>query len=218
MTGPRALRSPCPDCYIGIDLGTSGVRACAIDAERRLAGGGAHRSALAATGRRRHSEQDPQLWWQGVVQVLQELEERLQDYEIRALAVDGTSATLLLTDPAGVPLTPALMYDDSRSRAMLAQLAEAAPADSPVHSASSSLAKLLYLKDRLPQQPFLALHQADWILGKLSGRFGVSDENNCLKLGYDPPSNGAGRPGSPVSTCRRPVCPRSIRRAPWWAD
>jgi sugar (pentulose or hexulose) kinase len=29
------------------------------------------------------------------------------------------------------------------------------------------------------------LHQADWILGRLSGRFGLSDENNCLKLGYD---------------------------------
>jgi sugar (pentulose or hexulose) kinase len=30
------------------------------------------------------------------------------------------------------------------------------------------------------------LHQADWILGKLSGRYGISDTNNCLKLGFDP--------------------------------
>lgn len=28
-------------------------------------------------------------------------------------------------------------------------------------------------------------HQADWIMGRLLGRFGLSDENNCLKLGYD---------------------------------
>jgi sugar (pentulose or hexulose) kinase len=31
-----------------------------------------------------------------------------------------------------------------------------------------------------------ALHQADWVLGRLCGRFGCSDENNALKLGYDP--------------------------------
>ncbi|KGM33554.1 FGGY-family carbohydrate kinase, partial [Inquilinus limosus] len=30
------------------------------------------------------------------------------------------------------------------------------------------------------------LHQADWIAGRLSGRFDVTDENNALKTGYDP--------------------------------
>jgi hypothetical protein len=29
-------------------------------------------------------------------------------------------------------------------------------------------------------------HQADWISGLLCKRFDISDENNCLKLGYDP--------------------------------
>jgi sugar (pentulose or hexulose) kinase len=31
-----------------------------------------------------------------------------------------------------------------------------------------------------------ALHQADWLAGQLSGRFGLSDDNNALKLGWDP--------------------------------
>ncbi|MDW4633488.1 hypothetical protein NQ284_27685, partial [Escherichia coli] len=31
-----------------------------------------------------------------------------------------------------------------------------------------------------------AVHQADWIAGRLAGQHGVSDENNTLKLGYDP--------------------------------
>ncbi|MGI9434641.1 MAG: FGGY-family carbohydrate kinase, partial [Geminicoccaceae bacterium] len=30
-----------------------------------------------------------------------------------------------------------------------------------------------------------ALHQADWIAGRLSGKLGISDHNNALKLGYD---------------------------------
>jgi D-ribulokinase len=30
------------------------------------------------------------------------------------------------------------------------------------------------------------IHQADWIMGQLSGRYDVTDENNALKSGYDP--------------------------------
>jgi sugar (pentulose or hexulose) kinase len=30
------------------------------------------------------------------------------------------------------------------------------------------------------------IHQADWISGRFSGRFDVTDENNALKAGYDP--------------------------------
>ncbi len=111
---------------------------------------------------------------------------QLQEMTIQALAVDGTSSTLLLTDPTGKPLTPALMYNDSRSRDELARISVVAPQNSPVHSATSSLAKLLFLEQQQTSRNFLALHQADWIIGKLSGRFGVSDENNCLKMGYDP--------------------------------
>lgn len=66
-------------------------------------------------------------------------------------------------------------------------IAACAPADSPALGAASSLAKALYLQRRLPGRgPRLVLHQADWILGRLTGRYGLSDWNNCLKLGYDP--------------------------------
>ncbi|MGL1617840.1 hypothetical protein ACSTHL_23530, partial [Vibrio parahaemolyticus] len=31
-----------------------------------------------------------------------------------------------------------------------------------------------------------AVHQADWIAGRLANHHAISDENNALKLGYDP--------------------------------
>jgi sugar (pentulose or hexulose) kinase len=55
-----------------------------------------------------------------------------------------------------------------------------------VNSPSSSLAKALWLLAGLRPAAGHLLHQADWVLGRLSGRFGISDENNALKLGYDP--------------------------------
>lgn len=186
MTGPRSRPSSSPDCYLGIDLGTSGVRAVAIDPEGQLL----EETAVALAPPERHaggiSEQDPELWWQGVVEVLDALSRRLGDWTPRALAVDGTSSTLLLSRRDGTPLSPGLMYDDSRARRELALIEGLAPPQSPVHSPSSSLAKLLHLSREVHEPGCLALHQADWILGRLGGRFGLSDEHNCLKLGYDP--------------------------------
>ena len=63
----------------------------------------------------------------------------------------------------------------------------AAPAESGAHGPSAALAKLLHLPAHgIRAQVRHAVHQADWIAGRLAGRFGVSDENNALKLGYDP--------------------------------
>ena len=59
-----------------------------------------------------------------------------------------------------------------------------APRESAVHGVSSSLAKALYLLETYPETKHLC-HQADWLAATLTGSFGISDENNCLKLGYD---------------------------------
>ncbi len=174
-------------CHVGIDLGTSGCRAAAVD---RLGNGLAEVSVPLAPPRRPapgHSEQDPELWWQAVLTVLHELRARLPDRPFAAIAVDGTSSTLLLCDESGRPLGPALMYDDTRSRDEARRIDRVAPPASPARGPGSSLAKALHLRDALrPSGGYRALHQADWIIGRLSGVFGVSDWNNALKLGFDP--------------------------------
>jgi len=79
------------------------------------------------------------------------------------------------------------MYNDSRGLAEAERIEQVAPRLSPARGAGSGLAKLLFLKRRLRPGPgTLALHQADWLLGYLTGHYGVSDWNNCLKLGLDP--------------------------------
>jgi len=104
-----------------------------------------------------------------------------------AVAVDGTSATLLALDAGGQPLGPALLYDDARAVEHARFLAGIAPPGAAVHGPASSAAKLLWLRDqgRL-RHAALVLHQAEWITGCLRGRFDRGDENNALKLGYDP--------------------------------
>ncbi len=180
--------------FIGIDLGTSGCRAVAIDEHGDIQGSVAvdlPPPKRIACGNQSGVEQDAHLWWDAVCLCLSKLTKKINTNKVAAIAVDGTSATLLLTDETGVPLGPALMYNDARASQQAKQIAQAAPANTAAQGASCALAKLLWfyeegLYDEQPTQHIrYALHQADWITGKLSGQFGISDYNNSLKLGFD---------------------------------
>jgi sugar (pentulose or hexulose) kinase len=174
------------DLYLGIDLGTSGCRAIAIDRSKAIRARASRSLPPPQTPQPHQSQQDPEIWWRTLIEVLAEIGSACGNDNIAAIAVDGTSSTLLLTDRQGNPLTPALMYNDSRGKEQVALLKKAAPEGSPVLSASSSLAKLLHLRQDLANDHYLARHQSDWILGRLCGDYRFSDENNVLKLGYDP--------------------------------
>lgn len=167
----------CPS-FIGIDLGTSGVRAIAISGDGQIIAEARTPLPLPING-----EQAPHLWWSACCNTLGVLLTQLDPTQIKAIAIDGTSGTLLLAGEDGKPIAPALMYNDGRSQAEAKQIALVAPKESAAHGATSTLAKLLHLNPSLEVK--YALHQADWIVGNLTGHYGISDENNCLKLGYD---------------------------------
>ncbi|HFE32198.1 MAG TPA: carbohydrate kinase [Gammaproteobacteria bacterium] len=172
--------------YIGIDLGTSGCRAIAIDAQQQMIGE-AQVELPAPLRQGARIEQEPSLWWAAVCQCLEQLGTQINTRQVAAIAVDGTSGTLLLTDAQGAPLGPALMYNDARATAEALRLASIAPEDSAAHGPSCALAKLLWLQQHASgfARAAHACHQADWIAARLGGRVGVSDFNNALKLGFD---------------------------------
>ncbi len=175
---------PYTPLFLGIDLGTSGCRAVVIDGGGAVMGG-ARVDLPAPLGEGPRREQDPGLWWRAVGEVIGELGEQLPLAQIAALAVDGTSGSVLLCDEGGAPLGPALMYHDSRARDEAARIAAVAPPRSGAHGATSGLAKLLHLQTHYAPRSARVLNQAEWIAGRLLGRFDSGDENNCLKLGYD---------------------------------
>lgn len=164
---------------IGIDIGTSGVRAVAMRPDFSIAA----RAAM-PLDRFGANSRDPAVWRAAVEATLKELLSGIDRSAVRSIAVDGTSGTVLPVDAAGRPLAEPLMYNDKVSDdAILAVIAREAPEASAAHGATSGLAKALSFQ-RLPGIARM-LHQADWIAGRFSGRFDVSDENNSLKTGYD---------------------------------
>lgn len=165
---------------VGVDLGTSGARAVAMTPAFEIVARGA--AGLAAFGM---DPRDPAAWWRAVAAALEAMLASIDRRRVRAMAVDATSGTLLAVDAAGEPLAAPLMYDDRVEDAgLLDRMAPVVARDSAAHGPTSGFAKALVLQSA----PGVAhiLHQADWIAGRLAGRFGVSDENNALKTGYDP--------------------------------
>jgi sugar (pentulose or hexulose) kinase len=132
-------------------------------------------------------DQDPELWWQATVSAIGKLGAQIDLRRIERIVVDGTSGTLLLVDANGRPCSLGLMYNDARAKKEAARIGAVAPAESGAHGASSALAKLLHLLEcNNGSDVRHAVHQSDWIAGRLAARHGVSDENSALKLGYDP--------------------------------
>ena len=197
-TGPaaeeRVEAAPPPPApiYVGIDLGTTGCRVAAIDDDGQLLAQ-AEAPIPAPMQRETQVTQDPEQWWKAVSSALSQLFLAVDPQRVRSLAVDGTSSTVLLCDAAGHPVTPGLMYNDSRAQEQAEAIGRVADRNSGAHGAGSSLAKMLWLQQKdLHKKARHLLHQADWITGRLSGAWGQSDYNNCLKLGYD--ATGPGWP------------------------
>jgi len=206
---------------LGIDVGTSGVRAVAVtpsgellaEADERIrqdrrAAGGIH-------------EQDPGEWWQALCSVAQRIFQEMQKdpcgTELRGVAVTSTSGTLVVADAQGSPLRPAILYDDGRGVEIAEELNQQGAASSIRLGPSFSLVKAAWVRRQEPalwERTRYLLSPADWLSGKLSGEFGISDFTNALKLGYDPESGswmesvcGAGLPVDRLPLVRRPSQP-----------
>lgn len=161
---------------LGFDFGTSGARGIAIDAAQNPV----------ADVRVSLSEQTPQAWGNALDHLLHQLPRHIRQ-ETDAIAVNGTSATVLLCDDSGTPISEALLYNDGRASSVAEQVAQLVPPHHPVQSSSSSFSKLIWLRQQedLSDKTYF-LHQADWLSFLLHGQLGVSDYHNALKLGFDP--------------------------------
>ena len=171
--------------FIGIDMGTTGCRVLAIDEEKNILGH-AESPLPASMVNGDQITQDANQWWKACLGALANLCNQIDTDRVEGICVDGTSGTLLLCDKEGSPTIPAMMYNDSRAVEQVDAIEQHASTEAAVHNASSSLAKLLWLQTKgLDKKADYIMHQADWISGMLSGVWGHSDYNNCLKLGYD---------------------------------
>ena len=108
--------------YLGIDLGTSGVRLLLVDGAGTVLGS-TERSYDTARPHAGWSEQDPSDWVRAVHDAVAELRERCGGFSgLRGIGVSGHMHGAVTLDRAGDVIRPCIMWNDTRAQAEAADL------------------------------------------------------------------------------------------------
>jgi xylulokinase len=139
--------------FLGIDIGTSGVKVVAVDPQGIVAAQ-ATRPLTVQRPRPGWSEQDPDAWWQAVDAAVQAVDRDIRR-RVRGIGLAGQmhGATLLGADDR--PLRPAILWNDGRSDAECAALEAAVP---DLHAITGNLAMPGFTA---PKLKWVAAHERD---------------------------------------------------------
>ena len=176
--------------YIGIDLGTSGIKVILLDAQDHVIDSV---SAPLTVSRPQPlwSEQDPAHWWAGLQQCLDTLSARRDLSSVQAIGLAGQMHGATLLDAKHQILRPAILWNDGRSGAECQQLTERVPDLSDI---TGNLAmpgftapKLLWIREHEPDifaRVAMVLLPKDYLRFCLSGDFAsdMSDSAGTLWL------------------------------------
>lgn len=112
--------------YIGIDLGTSGVKAILLDENQRLIATANHALPISRP-QPLWSEQNPQDWWNATHQAMQDLAKQYDLRAVKAIGLTGQMHGATLLDKSDNVLSPAILWNDGRSFAECAELEQLVP-------------------------------------------------------------------------------------------
>lgn len=163
--------------YIGIDLGTSGVKVALLNAQGEVAAIG---SAPLQVSRPHAlwSEQDPESWWLATDQAMQALAQQHALSEVKAIGLSGQMHGATLLDNAHRVLRPAILWNDGRSGEQCRELEQRVPASRQITGnlmmPGFTAPKLLWVRQHEPdifQRVAKVLLPKDYLRWRLSGDF-----------------------------------------------
>ena len=139
--------------FLGIDIGTSGVKAVVLDEHGSVVGQG----TAALTVQRPHplwSEQDPDAWWKATIAAVQAIDPSVRR-SVRGVGLAGQMHGATLLDADDRPLRPAILWNDGRCFAECEALERAVP---DLRTISGNIAmpgftapKLLWVREHEPE-------------------------------------------------------------------
>ena len=111
---------------LGIDLGTSSVKAMLLDTERDVVGV-AQKSYPVQIPQYGYAEQSPDIWWDSARDALRQLREGHPAHygRVEAVGLAGQMHGLVVIDQCGKPLRPAILWLDQRSSKQCRELHDA---------------------------------------------------------------------------------------------
>jgi len=178
--------------FLGLDFGTSSVKALLVDGEQRIVGSAASplTVSIPAPGQ---SEQDPEAWWLALLDAVDRLkaEHPAELAAVLGIGLCGQMHGAVLLDAAGAVLRPCILWNDVRAVAECRELESAFPV---LHQVTGNLAmpgltapKLLWVRRHEPAifaRTAKVLLPKAWIRYRLTGEMieDMSDASGTLWL------------------------------------
>ncbi|HEY4465116.1 MAG TPA: FGGY family carbohydrate kinase [Streptosporangiaceae bacterium] len=177
---------------LGIDLGTSQVKALVMTPDGEILGRGRAGYRVVSPGEG-FAETDPAEWWRGTVAAVREaLANASADVEVAAVGVDGQMHGVVLADADGAAVRPGILWLDRRAEAEAARYGEL-PAEltRPLGNQASAgmagpmLGWLAAHEPDLLRRARWALPPKDWLRMRLTGRAATDPTDASGTLLFD---------------------------------
>jgi xylulokinase len=176
---------------VGLDVGTTGVRALAVGRDGVVVAS-AGRGYPLAMPRPGWTEQDPEDWWQAALAALGEVV-RAVDGQVAGIGLTGQMHGAVFLDSAGQSIRPALLWNDQRTEAQCREITARVGAERLLEIAGNpaltgfQAPKLLWLREEEPDRYRRLAHlllPKDYIRYRLTGELAtdVSDASGTLLL------------------------------------
>jgi xylulokinase len=114
---------------VGLDVGTSGVKAILVSAAGDVVASATTPLAL-VTPRPGWAEQDPDAWWDASVASVRDVVGQRPNDGVAAVGISGQMHSSVFLDRAGQVIRPALLWCDGRTTAECAEITERAGGES----------------------------------------------------------------------------------------
>ncbi|MDQ6713076.1 MAG: xylulokinase [Candidatus Dormibacteraeota bacterium] len=176
--------------FLGIDVGTSSLKALVLDVDGTVVGTGSATYPI-ATPQPGWAESDPQAWWAAAGTAVREA---AGDHasEVAAVGLCGQMHSIVLCDDAGNPLRPAILWADGRSRRQLEAYSTLSPeqrrrlANPPATGmAGPTLLWLRHNEPPLYRKAHWALQPKDWLRLRLIHEAATEPSDASATLLYD---------------------------------
>lgn len=170
-------------CILGIDLGTSSIKAMLLDEEKGVIGISS-RSYTVNIPKEGFGEQDPQMWWEFLKEVLRNLKIKYsrEFSRISSVGFSGQMHGLVVVDKEGKPIRPAILWMDQRSGEEAKRVQEELGIEvmgKIFHNrvfSGFAFPSLLWIKENEPEnfrKIYKILLPKDYIRYRMTGEFGT---------------------------------------------
>ncbi len=180
--------------FLGLDVGTSGVKAILVSASGAVAATSTTALTL-STPRPGWAEQDPAAWWAATLESIHAVRRARPDAQIAAVGISGQMHSSVFLDKAGDVIRPALLWCDGRTTTECAEITERVGGEERLRDLACNpalegftLPKVLWLRTHEPEayaRLATVMLPKDYIRYRLTGVLATDPSDASATLMYD---------------------------------